>query len=112
MHPNAFFFSKKLRQAERNYDVGNRELLALKLALEEWQHWLEGAQQPFLVLPDHKNLEYLHTAKRLNPRQAYQLGSKNGKADVLSRTNSKANEIHNEKTILSPTCWINTIDWE
>lgn len=27
----------------------NRELLALKLALEEWQHCLEGAEQPFVV---------------------------------------------------------------
>ncbi|KAI3372980.1 hypothetical protein L3Q82_023425 [Scortum barcoo] len=36
---------------ERNYDVGNRELLAIiKVALEEWRHWLEGAEQPFLTL--------------------------------------------------------------
>jgi len=28
-----------LSPAERNYDVGNRELLPLKLALEEWRHW-------------------------------------------------------------------------
>ncbi len=34
------------------------------------RHWLEGAQQPFMVLTDHKNLEYLREAKRLNPRQA------------------------------------------
>ncbi|KAK3528240.1 hypothetical protein QTP86_027953 [Hemibagrus guttatus] len=53
------FFSHKLNPAERNYDIGNRELLAIKLALEEWRHWLEGARHPFLVLTDHKNLEYL-----------------------------------------------------
>ncbi|KAK3516722.1 hypothetical protein QTP70_022517 [Hemibagrus guttatus] len=53
------FFSRKLNPAEVNYDIGNRELLAVKLALEEWRHWLEGARQPFLVLTDHKNLEYL-----------------------------------------------------
>ncbi|KAK3548264.1 hypothetical protein QTP70_007188 [Hemibagrus guttatus] len=29
------------------------------LALEEWRHWLEGARHPFLVLTDHKNLEFL-----------------------------------------------------
>ncbi len=69
MYPCAFF-SRKLTAAERNYDVGNRELLAMKLALEEWRHWLEGATHPFLVLTDHKNLEYLRSAKRLNPRQA------------------------------------------
>ncbi|XP_053371214.1 deleted in malignant brain tumors 1 protein-like [Clarias gariepinus] len=40
-HPCAFF-SRKLSSAERNYDIGNQELLAIKLALEEWRHWLEG----------------------------------------------------------------------
>ncbi len=69
LHPCAYF-SKKLSPAEVNYDIGNRELLAIKLALEEWRHWLEGAQHPFLVITDHKNLQYLREAKRLNPRQA------------------------------------------
>ncbi|KAK3508883.1 hypothetical protein QTP70_012515 [Hemibagrus guttatus] len=64
------FFSRKLNLAEANYDIGNRELLAVKLALEEWRHWLEGAKHPFTVLTDHKNLEYFWAAKRLNPRQA------------------------------------------
>ncbi|KAK3550994.1 hypothetical protein QTP70_011447 [Hemibagrus guttatus] len=69
LHPCAFF-SRKLNPAEVNYDIGNRELLAIKLALEEWRPWLEGAKHPFMVLTDHKNLEYLWAAKRLNPRQA------------------------------------------
>ncbi len=50
------FFSRSLSSAERNYDVGNRELLAVKLALEEWRHWLEGSKHPFIVSTDHKNL--------------------------------------------------------
>jgi len=45
--------------------VGNKELLAVKAALEEWRHWLEGAEQPFLVWTDHTNLEYIRKAKRL-----------------------------------------------
>ncbi len=69
LHPCAYF-SKKLSPAEVNYDIGNRELLAIKLALEEWRHWLEGAQHPFIVITNHKNLQYLREAKRLNPRQA------------------------------------------
>ena len=40
LHPYIFLF-RKLSPAERNYDVGNRELLAVKVALEEWHHWLE-----------------------------------------------------------------------
>ncbi len=49
MHPCAYF-SHRLSPAEQNYDIGNRELLAVKLALEEWRHWLEGSGEPFIVL--------------------------------------------------------------
>ncbi|KAK3537438.1 hypothetical protein QTP70_009972 [Hemibagrus guttatus] len=93
------FLSHRLMPTERNYHVGDRELLAVKLALEEWRHWLKGAKHPFQVLTDHKNLEYIQQAKRLNPRQArwslffnrfqfilsYRPGSKNLKPDALSR---------------------------
>ncbi|KAG1925598.1 hypothetical protein F2P79_025429 [Pimephales promelas] len=113
MFPCAFF-SRKLSPAERNYDVGNRELLAMKLALEEWRHWLEGAIEPFIVLTDHKNLEYLRSAKRLNPRQArwalfftrfnftvtYRPGSKNTKADALSRQTEETNSNPNPERVL------------
>lgn len=68
LHPVAFF-SKKLSWAEWNYEVGNWELFAVKLALEEWRHWLEGATHS-IICTDHKNLEYLHTAMHLTPRQA------------------------------------------
>ncbi|KAI3351453.1 hypothetical protein L3Q82_020306, partial [Scortum barcoo] len=100
VHPCAFF-SRRLTPAERNYDVGNRELFGSGpgIALQEWWHWLEGAEQPFLVWTDHKNLAYLRSAKRLNPRQArwalflsrfeftltYRPGSHNTKPDALSR---------------------------
>lgn len=56
------YLSKKLSQAEKNYDIDTRELLAVKVALEEWHHWLEGAEQPLLLWTDHKNLKYLRTA--------------------------------------------------
>jgi len=66
LHPCAFF-SRCLTAAEKNYDIGNRGLLAVKLALEEWRHWLEGAKHPFVIWTDHKNLTYIQGAKRLNP---------------------------------------------
>ncbi len=98
MHPCAFF-SHRLSPAERNYDIGNRELLAVRLALGEWRHWLEGSAQPFLVWTEHKNLDYIRSAKRLSSCQAcwalffgwfyftlsYRPGSKNFKSDALSR---------------------------
>ncbi|KAK1784660.1 hypothetical protein P4O66_003343 [Electrophorus voltai] len=60
------YFSRKLSPAEQNYDIGDQELLSMKLAVKEWRHWLEGAQQTFTMYTDHKNLEYLQTTKRLN----------------------------------------------
>lgn len=42
-HPVAFF-SIKLSLAMHNYNTGNRELLAIIPTLEEWRHWLEGAE--------------------------------------------------------------------
>ena len=50
--------------------MGNRKLLAVILALQEWPHWLEGNQTPYIVWMDHKHLAYLRGAKRLNSRQA------------------------------------------
>ncbi len=64
------YFSHRLSPAECNYNVGNRELLAVKLALVEWCHWLEGSGVPFVVWTDHKNLEYIKSAKRLHFRHA------------------------------------------
>ena len=97
VHPCAYF-SHRLSPAEKNYAVGARELLALKLSLEEWHHLLEGSAVPFLVWTDHRNLEYLRSAKRLNPGQArwsllfnrfhftlsYHPWSRNTKPDPLS----------------------------
>ena len=60
VHPCGYF-SRRLSPAERNYAVGDWELLALKMALEEWRHLLEGATVPFIMWTDHRNLEYLRT---------------------------------------------------
>ncbi|KAK3530048.1 hypothetical protein QTP86_010336 [Hemibagrus guttatus] len=124
LHPCAFY-SRKLTSAEVNYDVGNRELLAIKAALEEWRHWLEGARHPFQVLTDHRNLEYLRGAKRLNPRQArwaifftrfaftvtYRPGSKNGKADALSRQFEADDEPTQPDVILPATAILAPVQW-
>nr|XP_054599305.1 uncharacterized protein LOC129163965 [Nothobranchius furzeri] len=124
LHPCAFF-SRRLSPAEQNYDVGDRELLAIKLALEEWRHWLEGAEHPIIIWTDHKNLAYLKEAKRLNPRQSrwslffsrfrflisYRPGSKNTKPDALSRLYSPDKDP--ELTpILPPSCIVGAVAWD
>ena len=69
-HPVAFL-SKSLSPVERNYEIPNKEMLAIVQALEEWRHFLEGTEHQFEIWTDHKNLEYFMTAKKLNRRQAW-----------------------------------------
>lgn len=64
------FFSRWLSPAEHNYDMGNRELLDLELALQEWRHCLEGSKELFIVWTDHKNVSYMQGTKQLNSWQA------------------------------------------
>jgi len=68
-HP-VVFYSKSLSSMERNYEIHNKEMLAIIRALEEWRHFLEGATHLIEIWTDHKNLEYFMTAKKLNRRQA------------------------------------------
>ena len=98
LHPVAFF-SKKHSPAECNYDIYDKELMAILKALEEWRPECEGAEHTLQLITDHKNLEYFMSKKLLNRRQArwaqflsrfdyeivYRPGKSNGKADVLTR---------------------------
>lgn len=125
LHPCAFF-SCCLSRAERNYDVGNRRLLALVLAFQEWRHWLEGSVEPFVVWTDHKNLAYLHGVKRLNSRQAlwalflgclnftltYHPGSKNIKPDALSCQCATNWTKQEPGPILPSTCVVGLATWQ
>ncbi len=120
------FFSHRLSPAERNYDIGNRELLAVKLALEEWRHWLEGSGVPFVVWTDHKNLEYIQSAKRLNSRQArwalffgrfdfsisYRPGSKNIKPDALSHIFDHSDRPVSPECIVPERLVVSAVTWE
>jgi transposase InsO family protein len=98
-HPIAFF-SKTMQPAELNYDIHDKEMLAIVRALEEWRAELEGLQaDPFSVYSDHRALEYFMTTKKLSARQArwaellsryhfvlmYRTGKLNERADALSR---------------------------
>ena len=50
-HPVAFF-SKSLSPVERNYEIHDKEMLAIVRALEEWWHYLEGTPCQFEVWMD------------------------------------------------------------
>ena len=97
-HPVAFL-SKSLSPVERNYEIHDKEMLAIVRALEEWRHFVEGAEHRCEIWTDHKNLQYFMTAKKLNRRQArwslllarfdfimhHRPGKSMGKTDALSR---------------------------
>ena len=69
LYPVAFF-SKKHSVTECNYEIYDKELLAIVRCFEEWRPELEGAPSPVKVITDHRNLEYFMTTKLLNRRQA------------------------------------------
>jgi len=98
LHPVAFH-SRKFQPAEINYEIHDKELLAVIDAFKHWRHYCEGTAHQIQVLSDHRNLEYFTMIKVLNWRQArwaqelagidfriyYHPGSRNGKPDALSR---------------------------
>jgi len=98
LHPVAFD-SRKLSPAERNYDIHDKELLAILVAFMEWKHYLEGTEKLITVYTDYQNLQYFLTTQAWTHRQIrwaqklcgfnckiiYRPGIKAGKPEALSR---------------------------
>jgi RNase H-like domain found in reverse transcriptase len=51
---------------ERNYDIYERELLAIMKALAHWRQYLGWTKEPFTIMMDHANLQYWKSPKNLN----------------------------------------------
>ena len=95
----ATFIFKSLSNTERNYEIYDKEMLAVVRCLEAWRHFLEGTTIKFEIWTDHKNLEYFMKVQKLNRRQArwalylsrfdftlkHVPGSRMGKVNSLSR---------------------------
>ena len=93
------FISRTMMDAELNYNIYDKELLAIMYVLKEWCPYLLDARETFEIWTDHKNLSYFRKAQDLNSCQAcwylklqdfdYTLhhipGTSNSKADILSR---------------------------
>jgi hypothetical protein len=111
------FHSQTFNEAERNYDIHNRELLAVYPGLTHYQHLLLSSPFQTTVLTDHKNLEYYCHPQHINRRIAryvqqlvdynFQLvhipGSTN-KADALSRQldYNDGSDDNSDLTVLPP----------
>ena len=104
------FYSKTMSAAQMNYDIHDKEMLAVIQGLSEWRHQLIGLQTttPFRAVTDHRALEYFTTKRELTPRQmrwamfvadynvvlSYRPGTANVVADALSR---KQEELKTQK---------------
>jgi transposase InsO family protein len=120
-HPVAYY-SKSMSAPEQNYEIHDKEMLAIIRALEEWRAELEGLQrnERFDILTDHQALEYFMTKRKLSARQArwaeflsrfyfmirYRPGKQNTIADILSRKNETSGDRngHRVQVLLKPEC--------
>ena len=69
LYPCAYH-SATFSPAEQNYDIYDRELLAVIQVLKEWRHYLTGTEHPVTVITDHKNLGYFKQPQNLSQQQA------------------------------------------
>jgi hypothetical protein len=131
LHPLRYFL-RKLKDAELNYDIHDKELLAIVDALHKWSTYCQSMEHKITVLSDHKNLQYWQTKKDLNLRQAhwaeqlanydfaitYRPGKLVGKPDILSRESGDSpwegemKHLQNRGRILLPSqiFWIGSAE--
>jgi transposase InsO family protein len=88
------FFSRKLLDAERNYSIYDKELLAIIEALKEWRHFLIGAENPVEIFCDHNNLKYFNSTRLLKPRHCRW-------AEFLSQFNFVIVQIAGQKNVIA-----------
>jgi len=65
-HPIAYY-SRKMLAAEQNYDIHDKELLAIICALQHWRVYAESCLE-LTIFTDYKNLLNFTITKELNRR--------------------------------------------
>ncbi len=66
MYQPVAFMLKGFSDVECNYQIHNKEMLAIMHTLDKWHHFLEGTTEKFEILMDHWNLAYFHNTQKLN----------------------------------------------
>jgi RNase H-like domain found in reverse transcriptase len=69
LHPVAYY-SAMFTETEHNYDIYERELLAIMKAITHWQPYLIWTKEPFTILTDHANLLHWKSPRKLNRQTA------------------------------------------
>ncbi|KAI0991290.1 hypothetical protein K3495_g16897, partial [Podosphaera aphanis] len=116
------YYSRKLTGPEMNYEIHDKELLAVVACMKEWDAELRGLAKSFTILSDHMNLKYFLTTRRLTERQIrwaefmsrfryslqYRKGEENDRPDALSRRDQDkpkegdARILFRERRLLNP----------
>ena len=60
------YISKKLNKAEQNYSTSEKECLAIVWAIKKFRNYIHSTE--FIIETDHDSLQYLDTAKFINPK--------------------------------------------
>jgi len=109
------YYSRKLHDAETRYPTYDRELLAIRDAIEHWRFYLHGAK--FKAYTDHSSLQHILRQRRLSTRQmgyletlqqydyeiAYMPGAQNQVQDALSRRSDYKVNISNLELDITAT---------
>ncbi|KAI0991905.1 hypothetical protein K3495_g16282, partial [Podosphaera aphanis] len=110
------YFSKKLSPCECNYDIHDKELLAIVRSVEFWRSELMSSREKIEILTDHKNLQYFTSKRKLSERQIrwkslldslpgitlkYRPGKDSSRPDALSRLEQNAPVDHNDPRLLN-----------
>ena len=69
LHPTTYY-SATFTPMEWNYDIYERELLAVMKSLAHWRPYLGWTKEPFTIMTDHVNLQYWKSPRNLNRRMA------------------------------------------
>ncbi|KAJ1571868.1 hypothetical protein NDA12_006538 [Ustilago hordei] len=126
-HPVAFY-SRKMSSAEKNYEIHDKELLAVVACLTQWRHMLAGLPSQLVILTDHEALKYFKSQRHITGRQAqwailladfdfilqYRPGDKGGEPDALTRRTDMQpageEQDHNVRQLLPPRVFKETAD--
>jgi len=114
------FLSRTMQPAEQNYEIYDKELLAIVEALAKWRQYLLDTVETFEIWTDHENLKYFREPHKLNGRQArwylklqdYDFtlqhipGKTNTKVDILSRKDQvDTREDNKDVQLLKDEIW-------
>lgn len=119
------FFSQKNTPAECNYEIYDKELLAIVKCIREWSPELRSVAK-FTVVTDHKNLTWFTTTRRLKERQMrwaeelsqynfsirYRPGKEGTQPDALSRREQDLPEKFDERFIGREVCLLQPEQFE